>query len=211
MPPKGLAGRPPESSIHQLYDRDQESQATNPVYRCKSCNGEVKGKDLTKMFIHTSSCPNMTEEDKERARIAFSEYQAKKQAKRLAAVEKETSSGSGASSGSKKRKESGPLDRHVDTKVFFATLFLSWHLHDQPFPSQGYYQSMVATLNGTELPIALQAINKGQLATINRALMIFIVCCGVSFNVIDSPHFAHFLQLLRPNYSLPGAWPIPNW
>ena len=52
----------------------------------------------------------------------------------------------------------------------------------------------------------MQAINKGQLAAINRLLMIFIVACGVSFNVIDSPFFADFLQLLRPNYSLPGIF-----
>ena len=137
-------------------------------------------------------------------RSAFDEYQAKKEAKRLAA-EAETS-GSGASSGSKKRKESGPLDRHMDTKVHMQ---VSIDVQDLSSLSQDVQHRLICRSNRSiqlsHLPIAPQAINKGQLATINRALMIFIVCCGVSFNVIDSPHFANFLQLLRPSYSLPGA------
>ena len=116
MPPKGLSGRPPESTIHTFYERDRTSAANNPIYRCNGCNEAVRGKDPSKLFAHKSSCPNTSDEDREKVRIAFTEYQARKEAKRIASMEAD-SSGSGASSGAKKRKETGPLDRHIDMSV----------------------------------------------------------------------------------------------
>ena len=124
MPPKGLAGRPPSSHIHTFFERDHTSAPTNPLYRCKACNEEVRGKDPSKLFTHSSSCLCLDEKDKEAVHLAFTEYQTKKEAQKLAAAEAAESSGSGASSAGKKRRVSGPLDRHVDTKV---KCFQSYH------------------------------------------------------------------------------------
>lgn len=119
MPPKSLAGRPPDSGIHKTYfDRDGSSQNNNPIYHCKGCNEKVYGKDPSKLFIHACTCPNSTEDVQADVREAFKAYQAKKESKKLLAMGREAStSDSGASVGSKKRKEIGTLDRHIDTKV----------------------------------------------------------------------------------------------
>lgn len=73
VPPKGLSGRPRASTVHTLSDRDHKSPATSPLYRCESRNEEVRGKDPSKLFLHASSCPNMSVKDKENAR-AFDQY-----------------------------------------------------------------------------------------------------------------------------------------
>jgi hypothetical protein len=52
--------------------------------------------------------------------------------------------------------------------------------------------------------MVLQPLSKGQMEKAHRLLMIFLVVSAIPFRALDSPHFAAFLQQLRPSYQLPG-------
>jgi hypothetical protein len=54
-------------------------------------------------------------------------------------------------------------------------------------------------------PHAAAGMSKAVTENCHRLLMIFLVCCGIPFNVLDSPHFAASVQQLRPTYTLPGT------
>jgi hypothetical protein len=45
--------------------------------------------------------------------------------------------------------------------------------------------------------------NVADIATVDKALTRFFVCCGIPFSVVDSPFFHDFVKSLRFGYELP--------
>lgn len=50
----------------------------------------------------------------------------------------------------------------------------------------------------------VEELTSGYVNQINRALIKFFVCCGVSFQIVESPFFVDFLKLLNPSYVPPS-------
>lgn len=67
-----------------------------------------------------------------------------------------------------------------------------------------------ATVSGNTQSILEQSFRKveeltsGYVNQINRALIRFFVCCGVSFRIVESPFFVELLKLLNPSYTPPS-------
>lgn len=45
---------------------------------------------------------------------------------------------------------------------------------------------------------------------INRSLLKFFICCGISFHIVESPFFADFVQELNASYDLPSRELLSN-
>lgn len=64
-----------------------------------------------------------------------------------------------------------------------------------------------ATVSGNTQSLLEQSFRKveeltsGYVNQINRALIRFFVCCGVSFRIVESPFFIELLKLLNPSYT----------
>ena len=51
---------------------------------------------------------------------------------------------------------------------------------------------------------------QGRIDRIERALIKFFICCGVSFRVVESPFFIDFLKELNSSYNLPSRDTLTN-
>lgn len=50
----------------------------------------------------------------------------------------------------------------------------------------------------------VEELSSGYINQINRALVKFFVCCGVSFQIVESPFFIELLKMLNPSYKPPS-------
>ena len=50
----------------------------------------------------------------------------------------------------------------------------------------------------------IEELTSGYVNQINRALIRFFVCCGISFRIVESPFFVELLKLLNPLYMSPS-------
>lgn len=50
----------------------------------------------------------------------------------------------------------------------------------------------------------IENLNPGYINRLNRALLKFFVCCGISFQVVENPFFIDFTKELNPSYNLPS-------
>lgn len=55
-----------------------------------------------------------------------------------------------------------------------------------------------------------EPLPQGRIDRINRALLKFFVCCGISFRVVESPFFIDFINELNVAYDLPSRELLAN-
>lgn len=49
----------------------------------------------------------------------------------------------------------------------------------------------------------IEELSSGYINQINRALVKFFVCCGISFQIVENPFFVDLIKELNPSYTLP--------
>lgn len=50
----------------------------------------------------------------------------------------------------------------------------------------------------------IEKLSPGYISRLNRSLLKFFVCCGISFQVVENPFFVDLIKELNPSYSLPS-------
>lgn len=56
----------------------------------------------------------------------------------------------------------------------------------------------------TETFKSIEKLNPAYINRLNRALIKFFTCCGISFQVVENPFFVDFIKELNPSYNLPS-------